>query len=68
MRSKITFTIALTIGLFIAAAAIKVDVCHNVDNNPHVINIALPAAVAHFMQHESDTLGSCEADEDNAEK
>ncbi|MBT8310505.1 MAG: hypothetical protein HKN96_12560 [Flavobacteriaceae bacterium] len=67
MKSKITLTI-LIIGTIVMAAQVKVDVCHNVDNNPHVINIAWPAAVAHLIQHESDTLGSCGSDEDNAEK
>lgn len=46
------------------ASAVKMDVCHNVDNNPHTINIALPAVVAHLLQHPSDTLGSCEDADD----
>ena len=43
-----------------ASSAIKVDVCHNVDNNPHVINIAIPAAISHLIQHSGDKLGECE--------
>jgi hypothetical protein len=67
MKTKITLRIAILLGMIAMAAAVKVDICHNVDNNPHTINIALPAAVAHMLQHPSDTFGSCE-DEDNAEK
>ncbi len=60
MKSKITLKIAIVIGMIAMASAVKMDVCHNVDNNPHTINIALPAVVAHLLQHPSDTLGSCE--------
>jgi len=66
MKSKITLKIAIVIGMIAMASAIKVDVCHNVDNNPHTINIALPAAVAHFIQHPSDTTGSCEDADDGS--
>ncbi|RLD26236.1 MAG: hypothetical protein DRI75_12110 [Bacteroidetes bacterium] len=59
MKSKKILTITLALGLIAATSAIKVDVCHNVDNNPHVINIALPGAVAHLFQHSGDSLGSC---------
>ncbi len=59
MKSKIILTVSLMIGTMIMAAAVKVDICHNVDNNPHVINVAIPAAIAHFIQHPNDTLGQC---------
>ncbi|NNC45096.1 MAG: hypothetical protein HKN99_04365 [Winogradskyella sp.] len=64
MKSKTSLILSLGIGLIAATAAIKVDVCHNVDNNPHVINIALPAALAHLLQHENDSLGQCSSEED----
>ena len=65
MKSKISLFLTLSIGLFIAASAIKVDICHNVDNNPHTINVALPAAAAHLLQHPGDTLGACGSDDVN---
>ncbi len=59
MKSKTFLFTTLLIGMLAGFSAIKVDVCHNVNNNPHTINIALPAAVAHLIQHEGDSLGTC---------
>ena len=67
MKSKI-ITSSLLIGSLLMTTLIKVDVCHNVDNNPHVINIALPAAVAHLIQHPSDSLGQCGDHDDTANR
>lgn len=64
MKTKIFVTLMLTAGLLAGSSAIKVDVCHNVDNNPHVINIALPAAVMHLIQHSGDSLGNCNSGDD----
>ena len=65
MKSKNFLVLTLSIGLIAGAAAFKVDVCHNVDNNPHVINIALPAAIAHMLQHPNDKLGGCSISDEN---
>ena len=64
MKSRTLLISTIAIGFIAGASAIKVDVCHNVDNNPHTINIALPAAAAHLLQHENDSLGSCETNDD----
>ncbi|MCL6296531.1 hypothetical protein [Jejuia spongiicola] len=66
MKTKIFVTLMLTAGLLAGSSAIKVDVCHNVDNNPHVINIALPAAVMHLIQHSGDSLGNCSSGEESS--
>ncbi|HLT52388.1 MAG TPA: hypothetical protein VKZ97_00755 [Flavobacteriaceae bacterium] len=60
MKSRTVLYSLVVVSAIGALSAVKVDVCHNVDNNPHTINIALPAAMAHLMQHEGDTLGSCD--------
>lgn len=60
MKSKTLLSTTLAIGLLAGASAIKVDICHNVDNNPHIINIALPAAAAHMLQHENDSWFTCD--------
>ena len=65
MKTKTSVMLTLTIGLFLMSFMIKVDVCHNVDNNPHTINIAWPAAVAHLIQHSGDSLGDCNKDDDD---
>ena len=54
---------SLITGFSAVTAAIKVDIWHNVDNNPHLINIALPAACTHMLQHENYQLFICD-DED----
>lgn len=59
MKTKSFITGLIAIGLIASLSAFKVDICHNVDNNPHVINISLPAAVMHLLKHEGDKLGSC---------
>ncbi len=68
MKSKNFLTITLAIGLIAGASAFKVDVCHNVDHNPVTINIALPAAISHLIQHSEDSLGSCETDKGETEE
>jgi hypothetical protein len=59
-RNFLMFTLA--IGLIAGASAFKVEICHNTNNNPVTINIALPAAVMHLLLHD-DYKGSCETDE-----
>ncbi len=60
MKAKTLLVISSFIGFLAATSAVKVDICHNVDNNPHTITVALPAACAHLLMHPSDTLGSCD--------
>ncbi|MBT8266684.1 MAG: hypothetical protein KJO41_11645 [Bacteroidia bacterium] len=62
MKTKSLLFSIIGATLLLGSSAIKVDVCHNVDNNPHVINVALPAAAAHLLQHSGDSLGDCVED------
>lgn len=59
MKPRNFLILTLTIGLISGASAFKVDVCHNVDNNPHTINISLPAAISHILRHPGDSFGDC---------
>ena len=65
MKAKTLLVISSFIGFLAATSAVKVDICHNVDNNPHIINVALPAACAHLMMHSSDKIGSCDETENS---
>ena len=65
MKNKLILTGISFIGLFAATSALKVTICHNVDNNPHAITIAASAAVAHFLQHPNYTLGDCSTMDDD---
>lgn len=59
MKTKI-IGISLALGGLAIAGQTKVTICHSVyGNNPHSITIAAPAAIAHFLQHPSDTWGEC---------
>lgn len=59
MKTRISLGVVLGIGALAILGQTKVTLCHNVDHNPHTITVAAPAAVAHFLQHPSDTLGPC---------
>lgn len=52
----------LVIGLIAGASAFRVEICHNTNNNPVTIKVALPAATMHLLLHD-DYYGSCESDE-----
>ncbi len=66
MKTKMFVTLMLSAGLLAGSSAIKVDVCHNVDNNPHVINVSLAGAFYHLLQHPADSLGDCSSNEDSS--
>ncbi len=65
MKAKTLLVISSFIGFLAATSAVKVDICHNVDNNPHTITVALPAACAHIMMHSGDKFGTCDEPENS---
>jgi hypothetical protein len=67
MKSRKFLALTLALSLIAATSIFKVDICHNVDNNPHTINIAWPAAVAHLFQHPYDDWGSCGSSDDSGD-
>ena len=59
MKQRNFLTLTLVLGLIAGASAMKVDICHNVNNNPHIINISVFAVPAHLAH--GDTLSISES-------
>lgn len=66
MKTRNFVTVILAIGLIAGASAFKMEICHNENNNPVTIRVAVPSAIAHIVLH-GDSKRPCGiSDEDES--
>ena len=60
MKSRNFLILTLALGLVAATSAHRVEICHNVNNNPVTIKVAYIASVVHLALHSRDYEGICD--------
>lgn len=48
MKTRNFVTVILAIGLIAGASAFKMEICHNENNNPVTIRVAVPSAICSY--------------------